>query len=65
MLGGLKDHLMRPELIAVFVEEYRRAWNQAQASQLAQRTKTERDLAKVERSIAGTFRLPAGLHRDL
>ncbi|WP_062763514.1 hypothetical protein [Falsirhodobacter sp. alg1] len=44
---------MHPDLVAVFVEEYRRAWNDAQAGQMAARAKTERDLAQVERKIAG------------
>lgn len=53
VLGGLKDRLMHPDLVAVFVEEYLRAWNEAQAGQAAARTKAERDLAQVERKIAG------------
>jgi len=44
---------MHPDLVAVFVEEYRRAWNDAQAGQVAARTKSKRDLAQVEQKIAG------------
>ncbi|WP_435166969.1 hypothetical protein [Falsirhodobacter sp. 1013] len=43
---------MHPDLVAVFIEEHRRAWNDAQAGQVAQRAKTERDLTLVERKIA-------------
>ena len=53
MLGGLKNRLMHPDLVAVFVEEYRRAWNEAQAGQVATRAKSERDLVQVDRKIAG------------
>ena len=53
VLGGLKNRLMHPDLVAVFVEEYRRAWNEAQAGQVAARAKTERDLIQLERKIAG------------
>ncbi|WP_229726022.1 recombinase family protein [Frigidibacter albus] len=53
VLGGLKQKLLHPELIAVFVEEYRQAWNAAQAGASAGREKQERELAQVEKKIAG------------
>ncbi len=53
VLGGLKTRLMHPDLIAVFVEEYRLAWNAAQAGASALRAKTERELVQIEKKIAG------------
>lgn len=53
MLGGLKQKLLHPELIATFVEEYRKAWNAALAGSSAGREKQERELAQVEKKIAG------------
>ena len=53
VLGGLKQKLLHPELIAAFVEEYRQAWNAARAGASAGREKQERELAQVEKKIAG------------
>lgn len=53
VLGGLKRKLLHPELIATFVEEYRKAWNAAQAGASAGREKQERELAQVDKKIAG------------
>ena len=44
VVGGLKDRVMHPEFVKVFVEENYRAWNENQAGQVVQRAKTERDL---------------------
>ena len=52
VLGGLKQKLLHPELIATFVEEYRKAWNAALAGAGAGREKLERELAQVEKKIA-------------
>ncbi|WP_298860686.1 zinc ribbon domain-containing protein [uncultured Sulfitobacter sp.] len=48
VLTGLRDSLVHPELIATFVEEYRRALN-ADAAQ----EKATRDVVQVERKITG------------
>jgi len=53
VLGGLKQKLLHPQLIASFVEEYRKAWNAAQAGAAAGREKQERDLVQVEKKVAG------------
>lgn len=53
VLGGLKQKLLHPELIATFVEEYRKAWNAALAGSSAGREKQEHELAQVEKKIAG------------
>ncbi|WP_229725904.1 recombinase zinc beta ribbon domain-containing protein [Frigidibacter albus] len=48
VLGGLKQKLLLLELI----EEYRKAWNAAQAGISAGREKQERELAQLEKKIA-------------
>nr|WP_280517751.1 recombinase family protein [Falsirhodobacter halotolerans] len=53
VLGGLKERLLHPELIVAFVEEYRRAFNAAAGNRSADRTKAERELAQIDRKIAG------------
>ncbi|MCE8417421.1 recombinase zinc ribbon domain-containing protein [Rhodovulum sulfidophilum] len=49
VLAGLRERLLHPALLDTFVEEYRTAWNAAQAS----RARAERELAQVEKKIAG------------
>lgn len=51
VLGGLKEHLLHPDLVAVFIEEYRRAWNDAQAGAGADRDKVRRQLTQTEKKI--------------
>ena len=53
VLAGLRERLLHPALLDTFVEEYRRAWNAAQADTQAARAKAERELAQVEKKIAG------------
>ncbi|MDB6455203.1 recombinase family protein, partial [Falsirhodobacter sp. 20TX0035] len=53
VLGGLKERLLHPELIVAFVEEFRRAFNAAAGHRRAERAKAERDLAQIDRKIAG------------
>ncbi|MFC3183280.1 recombinase family protein [Cypionkella sinensis] len=53
VLNGLRESLLHPDLIAAFVEEYRRAFNATAADSTADRDKAQRDLAKVEKKIAG------------
>ena len=53
VLAGLRQRLLHPALLATFVEEYRRAWNAAQADTQAVRARAERELAQVEKKIAG------------
>ena len=53
VLIGLRDRLLHPDLIATFVEEYRRAFNAEAASADAAREKARRDLAQVDKKIAG------------
>ncbi len=52
VLGGLRDKLLHPGLIAAFVEEYQREYNKAIQADLATRRIREAELAKVEQSIA-------------
>lgn len=53
VLNGLKASLLHPDLVSSFVEEYRRAFNAGAADTGADRDKAKRDLAKVEKKIAG------------
>ena len=52
VLCGLQDRLLHPDLLDVFVEEYRLAWNSAHAGTQAVRAKSKRDLAELEKKIA-------------
>ncbi len=52
VLGGLRDKLLHPDLIAAFVEEFQREYNKAMQADLAIRRIREAELAKVEQSIA-------------
>ncbi|MBN8190510.1 recombinase family protein, partial [Salipiger thiooxidans] len=53
VLAGLRARLLHPALLDTFVEEYRTAWNAAQADTQAARAKAGRELAQVEKKIAG------------
>lgn len=53
VLDGLKASLLHPDLVSSFVEEYRRAFNAGAADAGADRDRTKRDLAKVDKKIAG------------
>ena len=53
VLTGLRDSLLHPKLLEVFVEEYHRAFNQTAASANASREKARRDLATVDKKING------------
>nr|WP_154338347.1 recombinase family protein [Paracoccus sp. S-4012] len=52
VLSGLKERLLHPDLIAAFVEEYRRAFNEAAADASKDRDTQTRELAQVEKKIA-------------
>ena len=53
VLVGLRDSLLRPELITTFVEEYRRAFNAEAAGADAAQAKARRDILGVEKKISG------------
>ncbi len=52
VLGGLRDKLLHPDLIAAFVEEFQREYNKSRQSELALRQMREAELSKIEQSIA-------------
>ena len=52
VLTGLRDSLLHPKLLELFVEEYRRAFNQEVAGADAAREKARRDLSQVEKKIS-------------
>ena len=51
ILDGLKDHLMAPELFAVFCEEYTRQLNKLRMGHNAARSGIEARLAKIDREL--------------
>jgi len=51
ILAGLKDHLMHPELFAVFCEEYTRHMNTLRIDKNAVRSGIEARLAKIDRDL--------------
>lgn len=51
ILGGLRHHLMAPELFAVFCDEFTKEFNRLNREKQASRSHTEAELHKVERSI--------------
>ena len=53
VLTGLRDSLLHPELIATFVEDYRRAFNAEAAGADAAREKARRDLGQIDKKIRG------------
>jgi hypothetical protein len=53
VLTGLRDTLLHPDLIATFVEEYRRAFNAEAAGADAAREKARRDLTQIDKKING------------
>lgn len=53
VLNGLRHSLLHPDLVGAFVEEYRKAFNAAAADAGAGRDRAKRELAKVEKKIAG------------
>ncbi|WP_415639398.1 recombinase family protein, partial [Paracoccus nototheniae] len=52
VLGGLRDRLMHPELVAAFVEEYRRAFNAAAGQRSSNHDAARKELAQIEKKIA-------------
>ncbi|WP_322890705.1 recombinase family protein [Yoonia sp. 76] len=52
VLSGLRDSLLHPDLIATFVEEYRRAFNAEAAGADAVRQKARRELAQIDKKIS-------------
>ena len=53
VLDGLRDKLLHPELIAAFVEEYRKAFNAAAGDRSNALDHARRELKQVEKKIAG------------
>ncbi len=51
MLGGLREQLLHPDLLAAFVEEYRRELARLTAVDRASETSKRRELARVENGI--------------
>jgi site-specific DNA recombinase len=51
VLGGLRDQLMHPELVATFIDEFHRELNRQRAEQDGRRDRNARDLEKTERDI--------------
>jgi site-specific DNA recombinase len=51
ILEGLKHQLMHPELVAAFVDEFRREMNRQRADEDGRRDRTARVLEKTEREI--------------
>ena len=52
VLGGLRDKLLHPDIIAAFIDEYQQQYNQAMKADLTIRKQHEAELSKVEQSIA-------------
>ncbi|RDD96185.1 recombinase family protein [Paracoccus pantotrophus] len=53
VLAGLREKLLHPELIAAFIEEYRRAFNEAAGDRSSAQDQAKRDLKQVEKKITG------------
>ncbi|SLN67224.1 Recombinase [Roseovarius litorisediminis] len=51
VLEGLKDRLLSPELIAEFVAEYQRAYNEIRAAEVKAQATKKRELAKVQKQL--------------
>ena len=51
VLGGLKDQLLHPDLIAEFIAEYQREYNRLMQSERADRTRLEKELSQVTGQI--------------
>ena len=71
ILGALREQLMAPELVAEFVAEFAVEWNRLQAAAGAEAANLRKELAAVERKLAGLidaiaegFRAP-GLQQQL
>ena len=71
ILGALRQQLMAPELVAEFVAEFAAEWNRLQAAAGAEAANLRKELAAVERKLAGLidaiadgFRAP-GLQQQL
>ena len=71
ILGALREQLMAPALVAEFVAEFAAEWNRLQAAAGAEAANLRKDLAAVERKLAGLidaiadgFRAP-GLQQQL
>jgi site-specific DNA recombinase len=56
VLAGLKDRLLAPELVELFIAEYRAEMRRATAVAASQRSTLARALAEVDRKIAGILR---------
>jgi site-specific DNA recombinase len=53
VIDGLRSRMMAPELVAEFVREFTQEWNRAIAASSVDRDAVARDLAAVERKLAG------------
>lgn len=56
VLGGLKDRLMHPDLIAEFISEFQREMQRDRLTALSERGENERRLTKVRKDIDGRCR---------
>ncbi|WP_209882469.1 recombinase family protein [Azospirillum soli] len=65
VLSGLKERLLAPELIQDFIDGFRAEWEAAQTNREASRRHRERELASVERKIAGILKaIEDGLYHE-
>ena len=53
MLDGLREKLLHPDLIAMFVEEYRKAFNAAAGDRSSAQDNAKRALKQIEKKITG------------
>jgi hypothetical protein len=53
ILDALRDRLMQPDAVAVFIEEYTTEWNRLQLEASAQVAVVSREMEGVERKLAG------------
>ena len=51
VLAGLKDRLLAPELIAEFITEYQKAYNEMRAAEVKAKALKTRELAKVQKAL--------------
>ena len=56
VLGGLKERMMAPELVAAFIEEFNAELRRLAGNAEAEHVSAKRALAEAERKIAGIFK---------
>jgi hypothetical protein len=55
-LEGLKDHLLKPELVAAFIEGFQAEMARARESERAQRAKAAKKRMEIDRKIGALVR---------